>query len=128
MMRGLLSRLYKEDLIMTLSPLSARGGQTPHFCHYLAPDAGKNHHHREGAVVRQAIQTAGTVRGRGSSQHAKSDWMEMENSVVFRLPPRDASSCITTAPVNLLDTLGHEDFSEDTCLPYADGGGLLPDG
>ncbi|MGL5299080.1 MAG: peptide chain release factor 3, partial [Plesiomonas sp.] len=62
----------------------------------------------------QAIQTAGTVKGRGSSQHAKSDWMEMEKqrgisitTSVMQFPYRDAL-------VNLLDTPGHEDFSEDT--------------
>ena len=33
-----------------------------------------------------AIQTAGSVKGKGSAAHAKSDWMEMENNVGFRLP------------------------------------------
>ncbi|STJ62364.1 peptide chain release factor 3 [Escherichia coli] len=75
----------------------------------------------------QAIQTAGTVKGRGSNQHAKSDWMEMEKqrgisitTSVMQFPYHD---CL----VNLLDTPGHEDFSEDT-YSYPDGGGLLSDG
>lgn len=42
------------------------------------PDAGKTTITEKVLLFGQAIQTAGTVKGRGSSQHAKSDWMEME--------------------------------------------------
>lgn len=78
------------------------------------PDAGKTTITEKVLLFGQAIQTAGTVKGRGSSQHAKSDWMEMEKqrgisitTSVMQFPYRDAL-------VNLLDTPGHEDFSEDT--------------
>ena len=61
-----------------------------------------------------AIQLAGTVKGRKAARHATSDWMALEQqrgisvtSSVMQFPYRD---CI----VNLLDTPGHEDFSEDT--------------
>ena len=61
-----------------------------------------------------AIQLAGTVKGRKASRHATSDWMLLEQqrgisvtSSVMQFPYRD---CV----VNLLDTPGHEDFSEDT--------------
>jgi peptide chain release factor 3 len=64
-------------------------------------------------VVRCAIQ-AGEVRARKASRHATSDWMELEKqrgisvtSSVMQFPYRE---CM----VNLLDTPGHEDFSEDT--------------
>src|SRR5690242_1510091 len=57
---------------------------------------------------------AGTVKGRKAARHATSDWMRLEQqrgisvtSSVMQFPYRD---CI----VNLLDTPGHEDFSEDT--------------
>ena len=60
------------------------------------------------------IQVAGTVKGRKSDRHATSDWMAMEKergisvtSSVMQFPYHD---CM----VNLLDTPGHEDFSEDT--------------
>ncbi|MBN4075793.1 peptide chain release factor 3, partial [Gammaproteobacteria bacterium AH-315-E17] len=60
------------------------------------------------------IQKAGTVKGRKSDRHATSDWMSMEKergisvtSSVMQFPYRDRI-------VNLLDTPGHEDFSEDT--------------
>jgi peptide chain release factor 3 len=61
-----------------------------------------------------AIQLAGTVKGRKASRHATSDWMALEQqrgisvtSSVMQFPYDD---CV----VNLLDTPGHEDFSEDT--------------
>jgi len=78
------------------------------------PDAGKTTITEKVLLLGQAIQTAGTVKGRGSSQHAKSDWMEIEKqrgisitTSVMQFPYRDSM-------VNLLDTPGHEDFSEDT--------------
>lgn len=78
------------------------------------PDAGKTTITEKVLLFGQAIQTAGTVKGRGASQHAKSDWMEMEKqrgisitTSVMQFPYHD---CL----VNLLDTPGHEDFSEDT--------------
>ena len=61
-----------------------------------------------------AIQVAGEVRARKASRHATSDWMELEKqrgisvtSSVMQFPYRE---CM----INLLDTPGHEDFSEDT--------------
>ena len=70
---------------------------------------------------------AGTVKGRKADRHATSDWMAIEKqrgisvtSSVMQFPYADAV-------VNLLDTPGHEDFSEDT-LPHADRGGLCVDG
>ncbi len=79
------------------------------------PDAGKTTITEKVLLFGHAIQTAGTVKGRGGTgQHAKSDWMEMEKqrgisitTSVMQFPYRD---CL----VNLLDTPGHEDFSEDT--------------
>ena len=78
------------------------------------PDAGKTTITEKVLLFGQAIQTAGTVKGRGSNQHAKSDWMEMEKqrgisitTSVMQFPYHDKL-------VNLLDTPGHEDFSEDT--------------
>ncbi len=78
------------------------------------PDAGKTTITEKVLLYGKALQRAGTVKGRGSSQHAKSDWMEMEKergisvtTSVMQFPYREHL-------VNLLDTPGHEDFSEDT--------------
>ena len=78
------------------------------------PDAGKTTLTEKLLLFGGAIQLAGTVKGRKAARHATSDWMELEKqrgisvtSSVMQFPYKD---CI----VNLLDTPGHEDFSEDT--------------
>ncbi|GAB1623427.1 peptide chain release factor 3 [Agarivorans albus] len=78
------------------------------------PDAGKTTITEKVLLFGNAIQKAGTVKGRGNATHAKSDWMEMEKergiSVTTSVMQFPFNDCI----VNLLDTPGHEDFSEDT--------------
>jgi len=78
------------------------------------PDAGKTTITEKVLLFGNAIQRAGTVKGRGSGQHAKSDWMAMEKergiSVTTSVMQFPYNQCL----VNLLDTPGHEDFSEDT--------------
>jgi len=78
------------------------------------PDAGKTTLTEKLLLFGGAIQLAGTVKGRKAARHATSDWMRLEQqrgisvtSSVMQFPYND---CI----VNLLDTPGHEDFSEDT--------------
>lgn len=78
------------------------------------PDAGKTTITEKLLLLGNLIQVAGTVKGRKSDRHATSDWMAMEKergisvtSSVMQFPYND---CM----VNLLDTPGHEDFSEDT--------------
>ncbi len=78
------------------------------------PDAGKTTITEKVLLYGNAIQTAGSVKGKGSSAHAKSDWMEMEKqrgiSITTSVMQFPYNNCL----VNLLDTPGHEDFSEDT--------------
>ncbi|MDX1443814.1 MAG: peptide chain release factor 3 [Gammaproteobacteria bacterium] len=78
------------------------------------PDAGKTTLTEKLLLFGGAIQLAGTVKGRKAARHATSDWMKLEQqrgisvtSSVMQFPFRDRI-------VNLLDTPGHEDFSEDT--------------
>jgi len=78
------------------------------------PDAGKTTITEKLLLFGNAIKLAGTVKARKSDRHATSDWMAMERergisvtTSVMQFPYRDAV-------VNLLDTPGHEDFSEDT--------------
>ncbi|MDC9523485.1 GTP-binding protein, partial [Pseudoalteromonas sp. Angola-31] len=78
------------------------------------PDAGKTTIKEKVLLFGQAIQKAGTVKGRGSNQHAKSDWMEMEKERGISVTTSVMQFPYNNALVNLLDTPGHEDFSEDT--------------
>ena len=78
------------------------------------PDAGKTTLTEKLLLFGGAIQMAGTVKGRKAARHATSDWMRLEQqrgisvtSSVMQFPYRGRI-------VNLLDTPGHEDFSEDT--------------
>ena len=68
------------------------------------PDAGKTTITEKLLLFGKAIQLAGTVKSKKSDRYAASDWMEME---------KQRGISVTTS-VNLLDTPGHEDFSEDT--------------
>ena len=78
------------------------------------PDAGKTTMTEKLLLFGNAIQVAGTVKARKAARHATSYWMQMEQergisvtTSVMQFPYRDRI-------VNLLDTPGHEDFSEDT--------------
>ena len=70
--------LTQEERIMTLSPYLQEVAKRRTFAIISHPDAGKTTITEKVLLFGQAIQTAGTVKGRGSNQHAKSDWMEME--------------------------------------------------
>ncbi len=78
------------------------------------PDAGKTTITEKLLLFGGAIQLAGSVKGRKAARHATSDWMEMEKergiSVTTSVMQFEHKDCI----LNLLDTPGHEDFSEDT--------------
>ena len=78
------------------------------------PDAGKTTLTEQLLLYGGAIQLAGTVKGRKATRHATSDWMALEQqrgiSVTSSVMQFPYEGCV----VNLLDTPGHEDFSEDT--------------
>ncbi|NBS48473.1 MAG: peptide chain release factor 3 [Betaproteobacteria bacterium] len=78
------------------------------------PDAGKTTLTEKLLLFSGAIQIAGAVKGRKASRHATSDWMEIEKqrgiSVASSVMQMEYRDCV----INLLDTPGHRDFSEDT--------------
>ncbi|GGW74161.1 peptide chain release factor 3 [Alteromonas halophila] len=78
------------------------------------PDAGKTTITEKVLLFGRALQTAGTVKGKKSGQHAKSDWMEMEKERGISVTTSVMQFPYQEHLVNLLDTPGHEDFSEDT--------------
>lgn len=97
-----------------MTQLQAQPAKRRTFAIISHPDAGKTTLTEKLLLFGGAIQTAGTVKGRKAARHATSDWMELEKqrgisvtSSVMQFPYRQAT-------VNLLDTPGHEDFSEDT--------------
>ena len=78
------------------------------------PDAGKTTITEKLLLWGKAIQVAGTVKSRKSDRHATSDWMEMEKQRGISITTSVMQFPYKAATINLLDTPGHEDFSEDT--------------
>lgn len=78
------------------------------------PDAGKTTLTEKLLLFGGAIALAGSVKGRKAERHATSDWMELEKqrgiSVTTSVMQFPYAGCV----INLLDTPGHADFSEDT--------------
>ncbi|MCQ8103613.1 peptide chain release factor 3 [Methylomonas sp. SURF-2] len=78
------------------------------------PDAGKTTITEKLLLFGGAIQLAGSVKGRKAARHATSDWMEMEKERGISVTTSVMQFEHNGAIINLLDTPGHEDFSEDT--------------
>ncbi len=78
------------------------------------PDAGKTTLTEKLLLFGGAIQLAGTVKGRKAARHATSDWMQMEQARGISVTTSVMQFYHRGRVVNLLDTPGHEDFSEDT--------------
>ena len=99
---------------MSSGPLAEEISKRRTFAIISHPDAGKTTLTEKLLLFGGAIQMAGTVKGRKATRHATSDWMRLEQqrgiSVTSSVMQFPFDGCI----VNLLDTPGHEDFSEDT--------------
>jgi peptide chain release factor 3 len=78
------------------------------------PDAGKTTLTEKLLLFGGAIQMAGTVKARKSGRHATSDWMEVEKQRGISVTSSVMQFDYGGHTLNLLDTPGHEDFSEDT--------------
>jgi len=78
------------------------------------PDAGKTTVTEKLLLYGGAIKTAGSVKARKASTHATSDWMEMEKERGISVTSSVMQFPYNEHMINLLDTPGHEDFSEDT--------------
>lgn len=78
------------------------------------PDAGKTTLTEKLLLYGGAIQTAGSVKGKATAKHAVSDWMDLEKqrgiSITSSVMQFEYEGCC----INILDTPGHQDFSEDT--------------
>ena len=78
------------------------------------PDAGKTTLTEKLLLFGGAIQMAGAVKGRKAARHATSDWMEVEKQRGISVTSSVMQFHYADHVINLLDTPGHEDFSEDT--------------
>ena len=94
------------------------------------PDAGKTTLTEKFLLYGGVINTAGSVKGKATAKHAVSDWMEIEKqrgiSVTSSALQFEYDGCC----INILDTPGHQDFSEDTyrTLMAADSAVMVIDG
>ena len=109
-----LCRLSFPTVSRSIQELKEQLARRRTFAIISHPDAGKTTLTEKLLWFGGAIQVAGEVRARKAARHATSDWMELEKqrgisvtSSVMQFPYRE---CM----INLLDTPGHEDFSEDT--------------
>jgi len=93
------------------------------------PDAGKTTLTEKLLLYGGAIQQAGAVKARGNQRKATSDWMEIEKQRGISITSTVLQFEYDKSVINLLDTPGHQDFSEDTyrTLAAADNAVMLED-
>ncbi len=99
---------------MSDSPYAAETRRRRTFAIISHPDAGKTTLTEKLLLFSGAIQIAGSVKARKASRHATSDWMEIEKQRGISVASSVMQMVYRDHVVNLLDTPGHKDFSEDT--------------
>ncbi len=105
-------------------------GRRKTFAIISHPDAGKTTLTEKLLLYGGAIRLAGAVKGRKAQKHAVSDWMEIEKQRGISVTSSVMQFDYEGFHINILDTPGHQDFSEDTyrTLVAADSAVMLIDG
>src|SRR3974390_1243317 len=98
---------------MTRTPASEAARRRT-FAIISHPDAGKTTLTEHLLLLGRAIRMAGQVKARGEARRARSDWMKIEQERGISVTSAVMTFEYAGAVFNLLDTPGHEDFSEDT--------------
>lgn len=96
------------------SPLSVQTARRRTFAIISHPDAGKTTLTENLLLAGGAIREAGAVRARGERRRTRSDWMNIEKERGISVSASVMTFEFGDTIINLLDTPGHEDFSEDT--------------
>ena len=107
-----MSRTPASEADLSPSAVQARRRRT--FAIISHPDAGKTTLTEHLLLLGGAIHAAGRVKARGEARRAKSDWMKIEQERGISVTSAVMTFEYQDAVFNLLDTPGHEDFSEDT--------------
>ncbi|TGG82644.1 MAG: peptide chain release factor 3 [Aphanocapsa feldmannii 277cV] len=109
--------------------LASAVAQRRNFAIISHPDAGKTTLTEKLLLYGGAIQEAGAVKSRGEQRKVTSDWMELEKQRGISITSTVLQFCYAGSTINLLDTPGHQDFSEDTyrTLAAADNAVMLED-
>lgn len=112
-----------------MATLEEEIGRRRTFAIISHPDAGKTTLTEKLLLYGGAIRAAGSVKGRRSDRHATSDWLEMEQERGISITASVLHFDYQGFRINLLDTPGHQDFSEDTyrALTAADSAIMLLD-
>ncbi len=116
----------EEELTLSLSSEVAKRRNFAIISH---PDAGKTTLTEKLLLYGGAIQQAGAVKARGEQRKVTSDWMELEKQRGISITSTVLQFAYKEKTINLLDTPGHQDFSEDTyrTLAAADNAVMLED-
>ena len=98
---------------------ASQGAQRRTFAIISHPDAGKTTLTEKLLLYAGAIHLAGSVKGRRAARHAVSDWMQLEQERGISVTSSVLQFAYGGVQLNLLDTPGHADFSEDTLRTLA---------
>src|SRR5262249_53444826 len=103
-----------EDLTTGQESLASEIARRRTFAIISHPDAGKTTLTEKLLLYARPMELAGAVRGSKPQRHAVSDWMELEQQRGISISAAALEFELEGHHVTLLDTPGHQDFSEDT--------------